>query len=104
MDSNVPCFSPFAEAEKIEFEVNIFEEKIFFDTTVGSKNVYLNNVYGGLAVIGRSIQFGEQILYTKLLLNEFLDLSPNCIKSIKLYYSKYVDAYISEYHLTMPIL
>ena len=85
-------FSPFAETKKIEFEVNAFEEKMFLDTTVESKNVYMNNVYGSLAVIGRSNQFGEQILYTKLLSNEFLDLSPNRIKSIKLYYSKYVDS------------
>lgn len=84
-------FSPFAEAEKIEFEVNAFEEKIFLDTTVESKNVYLNNVYGSLAVIGRSIQFGEQIVYSKLLLDELHKLVPSSIRSIKLYYPKHID-------------
>lgn len=50
----------------IIFEVNMYEKKLFQDTTVESANPSMNNVYGTTAFIGTSAQLGEQWLYTRI--------------------------------------
>ena len=52
-------------AHSILFEVNMYENKLFQDTTVESANTALNNVYGGVGFIGRSDAYGEQWLYSR---------------------------------------
>lgn len=46
-------------------EINMYESKLFQDTTVESKNPMLNNAFGSIAYIGTTKEFGEQWLYTR---------------------------------------
>lgn len=54
------------EQQLVMFEVNLYEPKIFQDTTVESQNPKLNNVFGGTAYVGTTKEFGTQQLYTRL--------------------------------------
>ena len=47
------------------FEVNLYEAKLFQDTTVSSLRPDTNNVYGAVGFIGRTKEFGEQWLYLR---------------------------------------
>ncbi len=49
----------------IRFEINLYEPKLFQDTTVESIRPDENNAFGGIAFIGRTEWFGEQWLYTR---------------------------------------
>ena len=49
----------------VAFEANLYEHKLFQDTTVESKNSGQNNAFGGTAFIGNSKWFGEQWLYLR---------------------------------------
>lgn len=48
------------------FEMNIYENKLFQDTTVESANPLMNNAYGTTAYIGTTPLFGEQWLYFRI--------------------------------------
>lgn len=52
-------------AQGLMFEVNLYERKLFQDTTVESGNPTVNNSYGGTGYIGYTEQFGQQWLYTR---------------------------------------
>ena len=47
-------------------EANLYEPKLFQDTTVESKNAKVNNVFGGIGFIGSTKEFGDQWLYSRL--------------------------------------
>ena len=47
------------------FEVNMYEPKLFQDTTVESLHPKMNNAFGGIAFIGNTSYCGEQWLYTR---------------------------------------
>lgn len=47
-------------------EANLYELKLFQDTTVESNNSKTNNVFGSVGFIGNTVEFGEQWLYSKL--------------------------------------
>lgn len=49
----------------IWFEINMYEPKLFQDTTVESKKAKENNAFGGIAFIGETEAFGETWLYTR---------------------------------------
>ena len=51
---------------RIAIEVNIYEPKLFHDTTVESLHPEENNAFGGIAFLGESKSFGEQWLYSRL--------------------------------------
>lgn len=53
-------------AKYLYFEVNMYEKKLFQDTTVESAAPTINNVYGTTAYIGTTALMGEQWLYTKI--------------------------------------
>lgn len=53
-------------AHKILLEINMYENKLFQDTTVESANPTTNNVFGSISFIGNSTFYGEQWLYTRL--------------------------------------
>ena len=58
----------------ISFEINMYEKKLFQDTTVESSHPLLNNVYGTTAFIGVTSLLGEQWLYSRIdlsLISEF---------------------------------
>lgn len=50
---------------RVLFEANLYEEKLFQDTTVESANPGINNAFGGTAFIGNTRAYGEQWLYTR---------------------------------------
>lgn len=47
-------------------EINLYEPKLFQDTTVESRNPGVNNAFGSAAFIGRTPSYGEQWLYMRL--------------------------------------
>lgn len=53
-------------AQYILLECNLYEKKLFQDTTVESMNPSSNNAFGGTAFIGNTSVYGEQWLYSKL--------------------------------------
>lgn len=54
------------EGNEIYFEVNLYERKLFQDTTVDSAVPNENNAFGSVAYLGNTSWFGEQWLYTRL--------------------------------------
>ena len=59
----VSATSPLAHT--VYFEINLYENKLFQDTTVESANPTTNNAFGGVGFIGNSSAYGEQWLYTR---------------------------------------
>lgn len=55
--------SPYGQ--KLLFEINLHEDKLFQDTTVESLHPELNNAFGGTAFIGNTAAYGEQWLYSR---------------------------------------
>lgn len=51
--------------KSIYIEANLYEAKLFQDTTVESKNPKTNNAFGSIGFIGSTKEFGEQWLYTR---------------------------------------
>lgn len=49
----------------ILFEANLYENKLFQDTTIESKNTSVNNAFGGIGFLGATKDYGEQWLYTR---------------------------------------
>lgn len=47
------------------FEVNLYENKLFQDTTVESKNPSVNNAFGSMGFIGNTSMYGKQWLYSR---------------------------------------
>lgn len=47
------------------FEANLYENKLFQDTTVESKNPSVNNAFGSIGFIGNTALYGEQWLYSR---------------------------------------
>ncbi len=53
-------------AQYVLFEANLYENKLFQDTTVESMNPLTNNAFGSIGFIGNSSAYGEQWLYSRL--------------------------------------
>lgn len=51
--------------EAIAFEFNLYEPKLFLDTTVESAHPFENNAFGSAAFLGKTNWLGEQWLYTR---------------------------------------
>lgn len=51
--------------QSVLFEVNLYESKLFQDTTVESGNPNVNNVFGSIGFIGNTPMYGEQWLYSR---------------------------------------
>ena len=60
--SIVPCSSL---GKSVIIEANLYEPKLFQDTTVESKNAKVNNAFGSIGFIGSTKEFGEQWLYSR---------------------------------------
>lgn len=74
-----PC-TPICEFVLIE--INMYEPKLFQDTTVESNSPTENNAFGSIAFIGNTKEFGEQWLYSRpdfSMLSELLDKRVNKI-------------------------
>lgn len=57
-----PCASL---GESVLIEANLYETKLFQDTTVESKNAETNNAFGSIGFIGNTKEFGDQWLYSR---------------------------------------
>ena len=53
-------------AHYVLYEVNLYENKLFQDTTVESMNPSVNNAFGSVGFIGNTSLYGEQWLYSRL--------------------------------------
>ena len=73
----------------ILFEVNMYENKLFQDTTVESKNPKENNVYGGIAFLGNTECFGEQWLYSRPDFSKISELLNKQVRYVKLHLPNY---------------
>lgn len=62
----IAFFSTSPLAQSVLFEANLYENKLFQDTTVESMNPSTNNAFGSVGFIGNSSAYGEQWLYTRL--------------------------------------
>lgn len=60
---SISATSPIAQS--VLFEINLYENKLFQDTTVESANPLINNAFGGIGFIGNSSSYGEQWLYSR---------------------------------------
>ena len=60
--SVIPCSSL---GKSVLIEANLYEPKLFQDTTVESKNAKANNAFGSIGFIGSTKEFGEQWLYSR---------------------------------------
>ncbi len=60
----ISSMSPLAQS--VLFEANLYENKLFQDTTVESMNPSTNNSFGSVGFIGNSSAYGEQWLYSRL--------------------------------------
>ena len=76
----------------VVFEINLYEPKLFQDTTVESKNPNENNAFGGVAFIGESETFGEQWLYSRLDYAKISDIVSKEIRKAMLHVPQYNDS------------
>lgn len=60
--SFVPC-SPMGKG--VLLEANLYEAKLFQDTTVESGHAGVNNAFGSIGFIGHTTEYGEQWLYSR---------------------------------------
>jgi hypothetical protein len=61
--------------KSVIIEANLYESKLFQDTTVESNKPKINNAFGGIGFIGCTKEFGEQWLYSKLDFAKISDLN-----------------------------
>jgi hypothetical protein len=64
------------------FEINLYESKLFQDTTVESACPDRNNAYGAIGFIGNTKQFGEQWLYSRPDFSKIPDLTSKRIDKV----------------------
>lgn len=77
------ALSPYARY--IKYEINMYEPKLFQDTTVESKDSQSNNVFGGTAFIGNTELYGEQWLYIRPDMGLLAELKYDSIYQVKLH-------------------
>lgn len=75
-------------AEYIIFEANLYENKLFQDTTVESKNPTMNNTFGSVAFLGNSLAYGEQWLYSRLDYSKISEIMDKRIRKAVLHIPK----------------
>ncbi len=67
------------------FEMNLYEPKLFQDTTVNSFQPDMNNAYGAIGFIGETKEFGEQWLYLRPDFSKISDLFSEYIDRVLLH-------------------
>ncbi len=73
----------------ILFEANLYENKLFQDTTVESKNISANNAFGGVGFIGNTAIYGEQWLYSRLDYTRLPEIMDKRIGTVTFYMPNY---------------
>lgn len=69
----------------ITFEVNLYEAKLFQDTTVESAHPDSNHAYDAVGWIGKTELFGEQWLYSRLDTSKLSDLTAQRVEHVLLH-------------------
>ncbi len=89
-------------AQYIMCECNLYENKLFQDTTVESKNPSTNNAFGGTAFIGNTLAYGEQWLYTRPDYSRLSDVMDKRLQSAVLHMPKqnWSDVGVSAFKVT----
>lgn len=67
------------------FEINLYEPKLFQDTTVESAHPDINNVYGAIGFIGKTRQFGQQWLFSRPDFTKIPDLASHHVNKVLLH-------------------
>ena len=83
----ISATSPFGCS--VLFEANLYENKLFQDTTVESLNPTINNAFGSTAYIGNTALFGLQWLYSRPDYSRIQELMDKCINKAILHMPKY---------------
>lgn len=83
----ISATSPFGCS--VLFEANLYERKLFQDTTVESKNPKTNNAFGSTAYIGNTALFGLQWLYSRPDYSRIPELMDKHINKAILHMPKY---------------
>lgn len=63
-----------SEAESVFYELNLYEPKLFRDTTVESMYPTENNAFGSVAFLGSTNAYGEQWLYSAIDISKISEL------------------------------
>lgn len=88
------------ENGQIVFECNLYEDKLFQDTTVTDYLTLENNAFGSIAFLGHTPEYGEQRLYSKWMLNYMSDLLFRDIRSVKLFIPRiFSDVELEAYRM-----
>lgn len=82
----VSAMSPLAHY--ILLEGNLYENKLFQDTTVESINPSTNNAFGSVGFIGNSSMYGEQWLYSRLDYSRMTEIMDKRIERVVLHLPK----------------
>lgn len=91
-----------AAAQEVFFELNLYEGKLFQDTTVESYKDYENNAFGPIMFLGNTEGFGQQWFYSRIDLSRLSGLENETIHRIRLHIPVYGQAAerIAAYPLT----
>lgn len=84
-DRNYRIFIFSTTAEEIFFELNLYEGKLFQDTTVESYKDYENNAFGPVMFLGNTEEFGQQWFYSRLDFSRLSGLENETIHRIRLH-------------------
>ena len=89
---------------EIVFEINLYVNKFVLDTTVEEDRPDVNNVYGGIAFLGRKGRDTEQRLYTRIDGTKLSDLSRCNVMRATLYLPKISggNSSLTAYKLGLP--
>lgn len=79
--------SPFTHY--VLLEANLYENKLFQDTTVESMNPTTNNAFGSVGFIGNTSIYGEQWLYSRLDYSRIPEIMDKKIKKIIMHIPKF---------------
>ena len=78
----ISFYSTGQSARYVLFEANMYEKKLFQDTTVESMNSYTNNAFGGVGFIGNSSEYGEQWLYSRIDFSQIPEMFDRSVNKI----------------------
>ena len=85
-NGNVLYISPTDKKGKyVKFAIDMYEPKLYQDTTVEKANIHENNAFGQSGFIGTTEMFGEQWLYTRPDLFRIAYLQDRKIHNVTLY-------------------
>lgn len=84
---DISAMSPLAKS--VVFEINLYENKLFQDTTVESRNPSTNNAFGSIGFIGNSSVYGEQWLYSRPDYSRITEIMDKQIKKTILHIPKF---------------